>query len=93
MADLSAISPGGISPALRRAAASQAAGRSLGRRASARPEPRITPAVTGEPCILNAAIHAHLAYFGRDMLLAMSPFSCFRIPQIEWLWGLRVVSG
>jgi hypothetical protein len=42
---------------------------------------------TGELSILQAAAHAHLAYFQRTVLLAKSPFNSFRIPQIERLWG------
>ena len=40
--------------------------------------------------ILQAAAHAHLAHFRRTVLLAKSPFSSFRIPQIERLWGNAV---
>lgn len=40
--------------------------------------------------ILQAAVHAHVAHFQRTVLLAKSPFSSFRIPQIERLWGNTV---
>jgi hypothetical protein len=41
----------------------------------------------GEPRILHAAAHAHLAHFSRAMLLVKSPFNSFRIPLIEHHWG------
>lgn len=44
----------------------------------------------GNPSILEAAAHAHMAYFGRDTLLAKSPFSSFRIPQLEQCWGAKI---
>jgi hypothetical protein len=48
----------------------------------------ISPEATaGDMRILQAAAHAHLARFQRTVLLAKSPFSSFRIPQIERLWG------
>lgn len=50
----------------------------------------ITPPRPGQLEILNAAASAHLGYFRRAVLLAKSPFSSFRIPQIEALWGSRV---
>jgi hypothetical protein len=50
----------------------------------------ITPPQPGRAEILNAAAYAHLAYFGRTVLLAKSPFSSLRIPQIEALWGNTV---
>ena len=34
---------------------------------------------SGDPRILHAAAHAHLAHFNRDVLLVKSPFSSFRI--------------
>lgn len=43
----------------------------------------------GNTGILDAAASAHLAHFGRDVLLAKSPFSTFRIPQLEQHWGAR----
>ena len=43
-------------------------------------------AAAGDVRILQAAAHAHLARFQRTVLLAKSPFSSFRIPQIERLW-------
>jgi hypothetical protein len=42
---------------------------------------------SGDPRILHAAAHAHLAHFNRDVLLVKSPFSSFRIPLIEQNWG------
>lgn len=47
-------------------------------------------ATTGDVRILRAAAHAHLGHFRRTVLLAKSPFSSFRIPQIERLWGNAV---
>jgi hypothetical protein len=45
---------------------------------------------SGNPRILHAAAHAHLAHFNRDVLLVKSPFSSFRIPLIEQQWGTAV---
>jgi len=50
----------------------------------------IIPPQPGQVEILNAAASAHLDYFGRAMLLAKTPFSSFRIAQIEPLWGTAV---
>ncbi len=50
----------------------------------------ITPAQAGQPEILEAAARAHTGYFASPLLLAKSPFSSFRIPQIEALWGRNV---
>lgn len=51
----------------------------------------ISPEATaGDVRILQAGAHAHLAFFRRTALLAKSPFSSFRIPQIERLWGNAV---
>jgi hypothetical protein len=44
----------------------------------------------GNPGILDAAASAHLAHFGGDALLVKSPFSSFRIPQLEQHWGTKV---
>jgi hypothetical protein len=44
----------------------------------------------GNPSILEAAAHAHMAYFDRDTLLVKSPFSSFRIPQLEQCWGAKI---
>ena len=41
----------------------------------------------GDPRILHAAAHAHLAHFNRATLLVKSPFNSFRIPLIEQQWG------
>jgi Sulfotransferase family len=41
----------------------------------------------GDPRILHAAAHAHLAHFNRATLLVKSPFNSFRIPLIEQHWG------
>jgi Sulfotransferase family len=41
----------------------------------------------GEPRILHAAAHAHLAHFNRATLLVKSPFNSFRILLIEQHWG------
>jgi LPS sulfotransferase NodH len=49
---------------------------------------KISPeTAAGDMRILQAAARAHLAHFRRTVLLAKSPFSSFRIPQIEQLWG------
>jgi hypothetical protein len=48
------------------------------------------PLQAGNPGILDAAASAHLAHFGRDVLLVKSPFSSFRIPQLEQHWGAKV---
>jgi len=45
---------------------------------------------SGHLKLLDAAARAHLAYFQRDILLAKSPFSSFRIPQIEQHYGTAV---
>src|ERR1035441_10290724 len=50
----------------------------------------ITPAHAVHPEILEAAARAHTGYFGNPLLLVKSPFSSFRIPQIEALWGSTV---
>ena len=51
----------------------------------------ISPEATASDVrILQAGTHAHLALFRRTALLAKSPFSSFRIPQIERLWGNAV---
>jgi hypothetical protein len=50
----------------------------------------ITPARQGQPEILDAAVAAHLGYFRSAALLVKTPFSSFRIPQIEALWGTTV---
>jgi Sulfotransferase family len=50
----------------------------------------ITSLQPGRTEILTAAASAHLGYFGRETLLAKSPFNSFRIPQIETLWGSAV---
>lgn len=50
----------------------------------------ITPAGHGQPAILNAAASAHLRHFRQAVLLTKTPFSSFRIPQIEALWGDRI---
>jgi hypothetical protein len=44
----------------------------------------------GNPNVLEAAAQAHMAYFDRDTLLIKSPFSSFRIPQLELCWGANV---
>jgi Sulfotransferase family len=44
----------------------------------------------GNPGVLEAAASAHLAYFHRDTLLVKSPFSSFRIPQLERCWGNKL---
>ena len=56
-----------------------------GHRYDISPQPEI-----GNPGILEAAASAHLAYFDRDALLVKSPFSSFRIPQLERCWGAKV---
>lgn len=43
----------------------------------------------GNTGILEAAASAHLAHFGRDVLLVKSPFSSLRIPQLEQHWGSK----
>lgn len=53
-----------------------------GHRYDINPEPE-----PGDPRILHAAAHAHLAHFNRAMLLVKSPFNSFRIPLIEQHWG------
>lgn len=50
----------------------------------------ITPVQAVQPEILQAAARAHTGYFGSPLLLAKSPFSSFRIRQIEALWGSTV---
>jgi hypothetical protein len=50
----------------------------------------IVPAQVVQPEILDAAVRAHAAYFGSPLLLAKSPFSSFRIPQIDALWDSTV---
>lgn len=41
--------------------------------------------------ILDAAVSAHLAWFGRDTLLVKSPFCSFRIPHLEQHWNSRTI--
>lgn len=45
------------------------------------------PPEPGNPRILHAAAHAHLAHFNGVVLLVKSPFNSFRIPLIEQHWG------
>jgi hypothetical protein len=45
---------------------------------------------TGWKGVLDAAVSAHLAHFGRSVLLAKSPFNSFRISQIEQQWASAV---
>jgi hypothetical protein len=48
----------------------------------------ISPEATaGDVRILQAAVRAHLGRSRHTVLLAKSPFSSFRVPQIERLWG------
>jgi hypothetical protein len=47
----------------------------------------ITPPQAAAVDILQAAARAHTGYFAASRLLTKSPFSSFRISQIEELWG------
>lgn len=50
----------------------------------------VTQCKTHNLDILNGAARSHLDFFGTPILLTKSPFNCFRIPQLEQLWGNKI---